>query len=70
MAILAINGGKPVRTKPFPAYVTIGEEEKRAVMEVLDSTVLSKFLGTWSPDFYGGPPRRRVGGAGGPFFFV
>jgi len=55
MAHLAINGGKPVRIEPFPAYVTIGEEEKRAVMEVLDSTVLSKYLGTWSPDFYGGP---------------
>lgn len=60
MAILAINGGKSVRTKPFPAYVTIGEEEKRAVMEVLDSTVLSKFLGTWSPDFYGGPKVQKL----------
>jgi len=54
MTILAINGGKPVRDKPFPQYVTIGEAEKRAVMEVLDSTVLSKFLGEWEPDFYGG----------------
>ncbi len=55
MAKLAINGGEPVRKHPFPVYNTIGEEEKRAVMEVLDSSVLSKFLGTWSPDFYGGP---------------
>ncbi len=60
MAILAINGGKPVRTKPFPLYVTIGDEEKRAVMEVLDSTVLSKFLGTWSPEFYGGPRVQKL----------
>jgi dTDP-4-amino-4,6-dideoxygalactose transaminase len=57
---LAINGGPPVRTKPYPAYVTIGEEEKRAVAEVLDSTVLSKFLGTWSPDFYGGPRVQKL----------
>jgi len=57
MAILAINGGRPVRDTPFPDYVTIGEEEKRAVIEVLDGKVLSQFLGTWSPDFYGG---RRV----------
>jgi dTDP-4-amino-4,6-dideoxygalactose transaminase len=35
--------------------VTIGEEEKRAVAEVLDSTILSKYLGTWSPEFFGGP---------------
>jgi perosamine synthetase len=55
VAKLAIHGGEPVRKHPFPAYNTIGEEEKRAVMEVLDSAVLSKFLGTWSPEFYGGP---------------
>ncbi|MEO8576633.1 MAG: DegT/DnrJ/EryC1/StrS family aminotransferase [Gemmatimonadales bacterium] len=51
---LAINGGTPVRTTPFPRYNTIGEEEKRAVIEVLDTGVLSGFLGTWSPAFYGG----------------
>lgn len=55
MSTLALLGGAPVRTAPFPEYVTIGEEEKRAVMEVLDSTVLSSFLATWSPYFYGGP---------------
>jgi perosamine synthetase len=55
VAKLAIHGGEPIRKHPFPAYNTIGEEEKRAVMEVLDSAVLSKFLGTWSPEFYGGP---------------
>jgi dTDP-4-amino-4,6-dideoxygalactose transaminase len=55
MSKLALLGGTPVRKHPFPDYVTIGVEEKRAVMEVLDSTVLSRFLGTWSPDFYGGP---------------
>ena len=60
MAKLAINGGEAVRTSPFPLYVTIGEEEKRAVMEVLDSTVLSKFLGTWSPDFFGGPRVQKL----------
>ena len=60
MTILAINGGKAVREKPFPKYVTIGETEKRAVMEVLDSTVLSKFLGEWDPDFYGGPRVQKL----------
>lgn len=55
MVKLAINGGKPVRTKPFPEYRTIGKEEKQAVAKVMDSTVLSKFVGTWSPEFYGGP---------------
>ena len=51
---LAINGGPPVRTTPFPRYNTIGEEEKQAVMQVLDGGVLSGFLGTWSAAFYGG----------------
>ena len=54
MPILAINGGAPLRTSPFPRYNNIGEEEKSAVMEVLDTGVLSQFLGTWHPDFYGG----------------
>jgi perosamine synthetase len=57
---LAILGGEPVRKTQFPAYRTIGEEEKQAVMEVLDSGVLSQFLGTWSPDFYGGPRVRKL----------
>lgn len=56
---LAIFGGEPVRARPFPAYNTIGEEEKRAVLEVLDTGVLSKFLGCWDPDFYGGPKVRE-----------
>lgn len=56
MAKLAINGGEPVRAKDrlFPAYNGIGEEEKKAAIRVLDSGVLSKYLGCWDPDFYGG----------------
>jgi len=57
---LAILGGTPVRTVPFPPYHTIGEEEKRAVMEVLDSQVLSGFYGTRSPQFFGGPRVRQL----------
>ena len=57
---LAIHGGRPVREKPFPAHNTIGEEEKRAVNRVLDSGVLSKFLGGWNDDFYGGPEVRAL----------
>ena len=60
MTPLAIHGGSPVRTAPLPDYITIGEEEKRAVLEVLDGGVLSKFLGTWSPDFFGGPRVQKL----------
>ena len=55
MSKLAIFGGKPVRSKLFLAHNTIGEEERRAVDEVLKSGVLSKYLGCWHEDFYGGP---------------
>ena len=52
---LAINGGLPIRTKPFPAHQYIGVEEKEAVNRVLDSGIISRFLGCWHDDFYGGP---------------
>lgn len=56
---LALKGGIPVRTKLFPAYNTIGDEEKNAVLKVLDSGNLSQFLGAWHKDFYGGPTVQR-----------
>lgn len=52
---LAINGGEPVRKKIFPAYKYIGQEEKEAVNRVMDSGILSRYLGCWHDDFYGGP---------------
>lgn len=55
MSKLALFGAKPVRSEPFPSYAFIGEEEKRAVMKVMDSGVLSRLLGVWHPDFFGGP---------------
>ena len=51
---LAINGGEKLRTKPFPAYNTIGKEEEEAVLRVLRSGKLSTYLGAWHEDFYGG----------------
>ena len=55
MSKLAINGGSRVRNDKFPAYVTVGIQEQEAVKNVLRSGVLSRFLGTWHEDFYGGP---------------
>jgi dTDP-4-amino-4,6-dideoxygalactose transaminase len=55
MERLAINGGRPVRKKSFPAYKTIGKEEKQAALEVLKSGKLSNYLGCWDDLFYGGP---------------
>ncbi len=55
MSKLALFGGPKVRTKLFPAYRTIGREEEVAVIDVVRSGVLSRFVGGWHPDFYGGP---------------
>lgn len=52
---LAINGGKPIRKELFPAYNTIGDSEKKAVMKVLDSGNLSQYIGGFHQDFLGGP---------------
>lgn len=70
MSQLAIFGGEPVRREPFPPYRTIGEEEKQAVLEVLDSGVLSQFLGAWSPDFFGGPRVRALERAWATYFDI
>ena len=60
MPKLAILGGRKVRTKKFPAYKTIGKEEIKAVTSVLKRGILSKFLGAWNEDFYGGPQVRAL----------
>ena len=51
---LALLGGTPVRSRPFPPYPIIGEEEKQAVLEVLDSGKLSTFLAVPGEYFLGG----------------
>lgn len=55
MSRLALLGGPKTIDQPLSAYQSIGKEEAEAVRQVLESGVLSKFLGAWHPDFYGGP---------------
>ena len=55
MSKLALLGGNKVRPELFPGYKVIGAEEKAAVDRVIESGVLSRFLGCWHDDFYGGP---------------
>ena len=56
---LAINGGKPVRKKPWLDNFTVGNEEKKSISKVIDSGYLSLFEGSHTPDypfsFDGGP---------------
>lgn len=51
---LAIDGGRPLRTEPFALRRTMGEAEKRAVIEVMDSDKLSDFFGSPGPNWLGG----------------
>ena len=53
--ILAIHGGPRMIGRNFKAFNSIGRKETKAAKKVLKSGVLSKFLGTWHEDFYGGP---------------
>ena len=57
---LALFGGKPVRTKPFQKYSSLGKEEERAVVEVVRSGTLSGFYGSWGREFLGGPKVKRL----------
>jgi dTDP-4-amino-4,6-dideoxygalactose transaminase len=52
---LALQGGPKLIDKQFPKYNSIGQEEVEAAKKVVESGVLSQFLGCWDPDFFGGP---------------
>jgi perosamine synthetase len=51
---LAINGGKKTRENIFPKHPIIGDGEKKAVMEVLESGNLSTFIASPGENFLGG----------------
>lgn len=57
---LALLGGRPVVTEPWPSSNTIGKEEKEQVLEVLDSGILSGFKAGSGPEFLGGPKVRQL----------
>lgn len=67
---LAIHGGKKLRSKPFPRHKTIGLEEKKAVERVMESGVLSKYLGCWHENFMGGPEVQSLETEWADFFGV
>ena len=52
---LAIHGGKKIIEKSFEKYNSIGIEEVNAAKQVLESGVLSQYIGCWDDDFFGGP---------------
>jgi dTDP-4-amino-4,6-dideoxygalactose transaminase len=67
---LALFGGKKTIQTPFRGYNPIGAEELQAAKEVIESGVLSKFLGAWHDDFYGGPNVREFERQAAEYFGV
>ena len=67
---LAILGGDKIINASFRRYNPIGLEEVEAAKAVIDSGVLSQFLGAWHPDFYGGPKVREFEGMCKTYFGV
>ena len=60
MSELALFGGKPVLDAPIPPYPAMGEAEKRAVVQVIESGQLSGFYGSPGEEFWGGPRVRAL----------
>lgn len=54
MKKLAILGGAPVIESAFPSYNSIGDDEIKAVVEVLRSGSLSAFYGSEGDSYWGG----------------
>ncbi|MEY8200020.1 MAG: DegT/DnrJ/EryC1/StrS family aminotransferase [Colwellia sp.] len=52
--LLALFGGSKAIKTPLAPYNPIGKEEELAVQKVMESGILSQFVGAWCPDFNGG----------------
>lgn len=57
---LALFGGDPVRRLPYPTHYTFDEEERKRVLAVLDSGLLSGFVAKDTEEFLGGPHVREL----------
>ena len=52
---LALFGGEPTISTEFPRYNSLGKEEVEAAQAVIESGVLSQYIGACHEDFLGGP---------------
>ena len=67
---LALLGGSKHIPRPFKRFNPIGNEEVLAAKKVVESGVLSQFLGVWHEDFFGGPKVREFERACAEYFGV
>ena len=70
MEKLALLGGNKTIQTPFRKYNSIGVEELQAAQEVIESGVLSQFIGAWHKDFHGGPKVREFEAEAARYFGV
>lgn len=55
MSKLALLGGPKAISAPLKSYSSLGPQETEAVRKVMESGVLSGYVGAWCPEFDGGP---------------
>lgn len=67
---LALFGGPKTIETPFRRYNSLGSEEVAAAKAVVESGVLSQYIGAWTHDFYGGPKVREFERAAADYFGV
>ena len=67
---LALFGGNRTIGQPLSRYNSIGKEEVEAAKAVVESGVLSQFIGAWHEDFLGGPKVREFERACESYFGV
>lgn len=60
MEKLAIDGGAPVRSTPFPPYRTYDEREIFGVTQVIKDGIISEYVGASGPFFMGGKKVQEV----------
>lgn len=60
MSDLAILGGAPIRDKAIPWTSTMGKEEMDAVIDVMESGILSDFIANSGEKFLGGPKVKEL----------
>lgn len=67
---LALLGGPRMIARDFSRYNPYGPEEAAAAKAVVESGVLSKFIGAWTEDFFGGSRVREFEQAWAGYFGV
>ena len=70
MSTLALLGGERIIKEPLKRYNSIGKEELEAAISVVESGLLSQYLGCWHEDFYGGPKVQEFERAAEKYFDV